>query len=53
MLYLGSLGILGLLLVSVVFKALLFVALPVYLIVKLFQLGRRVTQLENRHSPPN
>ena len=49
---LGPQEILGMLLVFVVF-ALLFLALPIYLIVKLFQLGRRVTQLENRHSPPN
>jgi len=49
---LGPQEILGMLLVFVVF-ALLFLALPIYLITKLSQLERRVTQLENRHSPPN
>jgi len=49
---LGPQEVLAMLAVFVVW-ALLFLALPIYLIVKLFQLGRRVTQLENRHSPPN
>jgi len=51
MLGLGPQEILGMLLVLVVF-ALLFLALPIYLIVELSQLERRVTQLENRYSPP-
>jgi len=29
------------------------VAFPIYVLAKLAQLARRVTQLENRHSPPS